>query len=393
VAVRQKTTDGYNIVADRTTNVEDIGHLIALSIKALPSTYLASQKAFAQTVRRDPSAPSGLRPEGVNLRYAAIAALGLDSSTPEAQKAVLGDLSVAELVEIIAERATTAEDPGSVALAAWAAAEILGETTGPIFDRLSRFIRNAVSIPTVDFSWTLTALVAAYRVQPTDELRVLMNFAAQRLMAAQGVDGIFPHHLPREELGRFRAHVGCFADQVYPIQALARYAHATDMPYALEAANRCAKQIVDLQGEAGQWWWHYDCRTGKVVEGFPVYSVHQHAMAPMALFDLFECGGDDHRAAIDLGLTWLRTHPESTEELIDETTGAIWRKVGRKEPAKAARKIRAVTTSLSPNFRIAALDKAFPPGPVDYECRPYELGWLLYAWQSTNTGLKGGASA
>ena len=22
----------------------------------------------------------------------------------------------------------------------------------------------------------------------------------------------------------------------------------------------------------------------------------------------------------------------------------------------------------------------FPPGPIDYECRPYELGWLLYAW-------------
>jgi len=21
-----------------------------------------------------------------------------------------------------------------------------------------------------------------------------------------------------------------------------------------------------------------------------------------------------------------------------------------------------------------------PPGRVDYECRPYELGWLLYAW-------------
>ena len=22
----------------------------------------------------------------------------------------------------------------------------------------------------------------------------------------------------------------------------------------------------------------------------------------------------------------------------------------------------------------------FPPVRVDYECRPYELGWLLYAW-------------
>jgi hypothetical protein len=22
----------------------------------------------------------------------------------------------------------------------------------------------------------------------------------------------------------------------------------------------------------------------------------------------------------------------------------------------------------------------FPPTTVDYECRPYELGWLMYAW-------------
>jgi hypothetical protein len=26
------------------------------------------------------------------------------------------------------------------------------------------------------------------------------------------------------------------------------------------------------------------------------------------------------------------------------------------------------------------LDRMFPPGVVDHECRPYELGWLLVAW-------------
>jgi hypothetical protein len=26
------------------------------------------------------------------------------------------------------------------------------------------------------------------------------------------------------------------------------------------------------------------------------------------------------------------------------------------------------------------LDRVCPPGVIDYECRPYELGWLLYAW-------------
>ena len=203
-----------------------------------------------------------------------------------------------------------------------------------------------------------------------------------RLKAEQGGKGIFGHHLPATDLAKYRAHVGCFADQVYPIQALARYAALTGDGDSMAAANRCAARIVELQGDDGQWWWHYDIRTGDVVEGFPVYSVHQHAMAPMALFDLSESGGDDHRSDIAAGLDWMTAHPETSASLLDDQTGAIWRKVGRKEPRKAVRSLRAISTSLSPSLRLRALDLLFKPGKVDYECRPYELGWLLYAWLS-----------
>jgi hypothetical protein len=200
--------------------------------------------------------------------------------------------------------------------------------------------------------------------------------------------GTFPHALPRHSLGQLRAHVGCFADQVYPIQALARHHAVTGDPDSLRAADRCAARIVQLQGPAGQWWWHYDVRTGDVVEGYPVYSVHQHAMAPMALFDLAEAGGTDHSGAISAGLSWLADHPEVSAPLLDAPSGAIWRKVGRREPRKAVRKIRSVTTAASPRLRLGLLDRVFPPTRIDYECRPYELGWLLYAWLSD-----GGAGA
>jgi hypothetical protein len=26
------------------------------------------------------------------------------------------------------------------------------------------------------------------------------------------------------------------------------------------------------------------------------------------------------------------------------------------------------------------LNLLFPPDRIDFECRPYEFGWLLYAW-------------
>src|SRR5262249_8157521 len=154
------------------------------------------------------------------------------------------------------------------------------------------------------------------------------------LMDAQTKSGLFPHVLPRRALSWSRAHVGCFADQVYPIQALARLAAAEDDFGALEAAERCADAICDLQGTAGQWWWHYDVGARSVVEPYPVYSVHQHAMAPMALMELYEAGGGDRLPETVAGLQWLDRHPESRRPLVSDRHALIWRKIGRREPRK-----------------------------------------------------------
>jgi hypothetical protein len=180
----------------------------------------------------------------------------------------------------------------------------------------------------------------------------------------------------------YRAHVGSFADQVYPIQALARLHQSADDPEALEAATSVAAGICAVQGDAGQWWWHYDSRTGDVVEGYPVYSVHQHAMAPMALLDLADAGGPYHIDAICRGVRWLSDPPETGECLVPDEPAVTWRKVARSDPRKAVRGLRAASTWIRPGMRISTLDRVFPPGTVDHECRPYELGWLLFTWLS-----------
>ena len=141
--------------------------------------------------------------------------------------------------------------------------------------------------PTVPVAWALTALLAAGR---PDAARTV----ADRLLGAVGPSGLFPHWLYAAQAPRMRRHVACFADQTYPLQALARaHAGGDGDPEALAASEACAARICELQGDGGQWWWHYDARTGGVVEGYPVYSVHQHAMAPTALFDLAD--GRRHR--------------------------------------------------------------------------------------------------
>ena len=116
-------------------------------------------------------------------------------------------------------------------------------------------------------------------------------------------------------------------------------------------------------------------------------------MAPMVLRDLWKAGGADHRAAIAHGVAWLGTHPETLDELVSERHGLIWRKVGRREPRKAARAVGALTTVVRPGLRVPGLDLVLPPGPIDHECRPYELGWLLYAWLSAGSVVADPAGA
>lgn len=359
-----------------------VDRLIELAQRGLGKMHRNHGSAFVQTVRgiRTPDG-SILRGEGDNLRYAAIVALGLDLVSEGSQHLTLGGSTAAELAACTAKRAHAHADPGAIALAAWAAAEVNRRFEPGLFDQMSAVLNSRRPVPTVETSWMLTAAVAARTLGETTQL---IQLAADRLTDAQDGDGLFPHTLPPSGSGRFRAHIGCFADQVYPIQAFARLSAATSDEQALHIANRCAATICSLQGRAGQWWWHYDARTGEVVEGYPVYSVHQHAMAPMALFDLAGAGGTNHVPDIALGLNWLETHPEVMSELISEKHGVVWRKVGRREPRKAVRSISAVTTAVRPGLRFPYVDRLFPPGPIDYECRPYELGWLLYAWLSVD---------
>ena len=208
----------------------------------------------------------------------------------------------------------------------------------------------------------------------------LARSRSRLLGALTGTKQLFGHVTGPGLVPRYRSHVGCFADQVYPIQALARLHASAPDAEALAAAERCAERICALQGPAGQWWWHYDSRTGDVVEGYPVYSVHQHAMAPMALLDLAEAGGRVDLDAIGRGLSWMVAAPETDEPLILDKQGLTVRKVARHDPRKLMRGIRAATTGIRPGLRLGALDRVWPAHTLDRECRPYEFGWMLDCW-------------
>ena len=194
--------------------------------------------------------------------------------------------------------------------------------------------------------------------------------------------GVFPHWPYGVKRSFLRAHVSCFADLVYPVQALSYHYQAAGDEESIAAARRCGRFMRETQGEQGQWWWHFDVRTGRVIEGYPVYAVHQDAMAPMALWALRDACGEDSIEAIDRGVRWLVSSRELRgETLIDKTADLIWRKVARQEPGKLSRGMQALASRVSPGLRAPVIGSVLRPGCVDYECRPYHLGWLLHAWK------------
>ncbi|GAA1788747.1 hypothetical protein [Agromyces lapidis] len=354
--------------------------ILRLAPAGLRLAYDPRSETFAHTVRLVPDrAGSALRAEGTSLRYTAIAVLGLSVAPAAARESALDGGSLEALLLRLRGPVMAGGDLGAVALSVWATAEALGRIEPAPLARLADAADAADATPTVDLAWMLTAAVAALRLDPADaDAARLAESSARRLAEAQGEHGCYPHTVPAGRGGRLRAHVGSFADQVYPLQAFARLASLTGDADALERAERTARRIIGLQGGSGEWWWHYDARTGEVVERYPVYSVHQHAMAPMALFDLARAGGVEHLAPIERGMGWLDR--PGAGELVAESHSLVWRKLGRREPRKAVRTISAATTALRPGWHLPGLDAAFPPERIDHECRPYELGWALYAW-------------
>lgn len=355
-----------------------VDDLIAIAMRGLRQMYDKGQ--FPHTMRAVKTASGWSHQlEGKSLRYTAMVALGLSKLNETAQRQILDGKTAADLAGMVEKEAETVEDPGAIALAAWAAVEAGHFHASKLLQRLSALLASGSPIATVDCAWALIAGLAGRHLGQTWELTTC---AARRLLDGQGGSGIFPHVLPASAGGRLRAHIGCFADQVYPIQALSRLHVAHGSNAAIAAAEACAARICSLQGPAGQWWWHYDSRDGSIIEGYPVYSVHQHAMGPMALLDLRDAGGSDYWQAIVRGLAWLDRHPEVPVPLVSRNRTVIWRKVARRERKKAVRAMSALTTALRPGMHLPWLDAVFPPNRVDYECRPYELGWLLYAWLS-----------
>ncbi|MGC5020474.1 hypothetical protein [Micromonospora sp. DT47] len=364
--------------------IELTNRLVALASRGLPMMYREDRDEFVHTVAFTDTA-DGVRTaaRGTSLRYAAIVALGVYWLPEVRHRELLGGHRIDDFIALLVKRQATSGNLGDVALVCWIAAQAAHPLLPVALDRLREFDRRTAPAYVVEAAWVVSALAAARGLADVEEH---LAAARQRLLGSVLPGSpLFPHTTGPGLVRTYRDHVACFADQVYPVQALARLHQSGHDPEALAAARTTAERICRLQGPEGQWWWHYDARTGDVIEGYPVYSVHQHAMGPMALLDLTEAGGGEYGEPIRRGLRWLlgpRELGSSGESMLLDDEGLTVRKVYRGDPRKIVRALHTVATRARAGLRMPVIDRIYRPTSLDRECRPYEFGWLFFAWRA-----------
>lgn len=357
------------------SNGAKIQGLNALSVKGLAPMFDPARQLFCYRLVRT---KTGMEREGLSPRYTFMTLMGLHRAekfglrNPFDSKTILNGL--------LKDRGWL-DNIGDLGLLMWTCALLAPDRYGEVYSELhvsqalDKF-RDAREGHTMEMSWFLSGLAhgALAGHAGISGLAELAAKSFEVISGNQGRNGLFGHLAGGRGLtGAFRARLGSFADQVYPIYAFSKYGRAFNHDGALKLAQLCADTICDVQGPLGQWWWHYDSRSGRVVGKYPVYSVHQDAMAPMALFALSESSGKDYRPWIFKGLPWIFGENELKVNLCDDEVNIVWRCIYLSKYATYAREAASLAGFVP--------QKTVPGGlRVRYEDRPYHFGWELYAF-------------
>jgi hypothetical protein len=352
-----------------------IRQLRSIAINSLTRMYCPKEQLFAFRLKKS---GQGEILEGTSWRYTSVALISLATEDSDVRKQVLGNQNLQDVCAHLISDIGEMNDLGEVALTTWAARTLDHSRASTAVNALRRMEPGKRPYPTIELSWALTALVV--NGSKATDMSLADNIAEVLIDSFNYQSGIFARWSADSKVPKFRAHSSCFANFVYPIQALSYYFLSTGNEKALGAAISCAEYMCQLQGVDGQWWWYYDARNGRVIERYPVYAVHQDSMAPMALFALAKASGRDYSASIEKGLHWLINPTEVTESLIDDKRNIIWRSVARREPMRLIRGLQTAFSSLHPRLGIPGVDVLFPPSCIDYESRPYHMAWILYSW-------------
>ena len=356
-----------------------VQRFVDLALRGLVPMFDAEKQLFCYSLKKT---ERGMVQEGLSPRYTMMTLMGLQRVE---EAGGVPSIEIRPALDALLANLDWVKDVGDLGVLLWTCALIAPERMAEIETRIelnSALTRypSAKRGVTMELAWFLTGLSNWVLACPEkqSQLRDLAFQTFAMLKKNRGEQGFFGHLARGASVsGMARGRIGSFADQVYPIYGMTRFSQAYQEESALQLALQCGRGLCEAQGSLGQWWWHYDSLSGRVLEGYPVFSVHQHAMGPMTMFALGEAAQCDFSPWIYRGLNWINAANELGFNMEDEEAGVIWR--------CQYRPTSQLKTYLKAAFSGGGAAKPYQATKdlkVLFECRPYELGWLLYAFAS-----------
>lgn len=323
---------------------------------------------------------------GFSIRYAAISQIGIAEwlKTHPEDRAHLPNLWPK-----IIDNYHNITDIGDLALVLWAAVANKADNCELLARTLSTSWQSQANLcNAVELGWIIQACTLALSEQGhlKPHIGPVLNQAKTNLVSLfRPQQNLFQRHNRTGLAEIISRRIACFADQVYPILAMSTYGLLFNDKQSIEIAAIATEKICRLQGPLGQWWWHYDTSRGEVSEEYPVFSVHQHAMAPMAIMASDKASGENHLREIELSLRWIFGNNELNSDMVLDNIGIIWRDIEKREPVKLSRGLRSLLCISNLHSLNKLAGKCFIGFRINYECRPYELGWILYTWANSRS--------
>ncbi len=348
--------------------------LNSIAVRSLTLLFDEEQQLFS---RRVVWGKNGVRRDPASRKHTIVALLGLHRLAEQGVE----PFNLAAIQGAVAQDRSWVKSLGDLGLLSWFTAiyrpeEIVFLLNEFDFEHaLTKYV-DGREAQTEGLAWFLAGVAHVCMASP-ESSSYLTDIAAdayRMLRDNQSQQGIFGHagaaSFPRRTSYR---RLGTFTDQICAIYALSMFARAFQIEEPLESALACANSVCALQGELGQWWFLYDKRTCKVVNRYPVVSLHQYGTAPFGLLALGEATGQSFENEILKGLNWIAGANELANDLRNVDPAFIWDSIRLR--GRFARYWAMFRGFLSPSSRAAMMDLE-----VRYEARSDHFGWLLYAF-------------
>jgi hypothetical protein len=353
----------------------DIRALNALALRSLLFLFDEKEKLFVQCLSKT---EKGFQREEASRKHTMIALLGLHRLAASAEELPIDMSAIRETVLANIDWVKSLEDLG---LLIWFTAECCPERLGRLFN--NSYLEQALShysdsrqASTGGLSWLLAGIAHAHLAcsRSIPDLTDVAVDTYHLLEGNQSESGIFGHSASAGFLRRnFLNRTGTFADQMYAIYAFTIFARAFQIEEPLDSALRCANSIRALQGELGQWWFLYDIRSSQVVNRYPLFSLHQDGIAPLALLALEEATGQIFHESVYKGMSWVDRPNELSDDLLNLDHRLIWDSIWptRRISSYWERSLGFLNISHKPQIQSLR---------IQYAARADQLGWMLYAF-------------